>query len=262
VSGAQTAVPPRLRGGIRPLLAAVSFLTRLPVPRRVVLGADDVAAAGPAFPLIGAGIGAAVGALAAALAHPLSPLLAVAVALAVGSLLTGALHLDALADTADALGARSRDRALEIMREPTIGAFGAVAVVLDLLLKAAALSALVGDHRVVRFALVAGALSRLAPVLLAATLTYARPGGGTGAALTRSGRLRAVVALAIAAAIAVVWAGRDGAVLLGVSAALVAALGVGFKRWLGGVTGDALGTALELSETVALIVAVALVGGR
>jgi adenosylcobinamide-GDP ribazoletransferase len=248
--------------GFRALLAALSFLTRVPVPRRVVLDGDDVARAGPAFPVIGAGIGVAVGALAAALAHSFTSLLATAIALAAGALLTGALHLDALADTADALGGGSRERALQIMREPTLGAFGVVAVALDLLLKAAALNALVGHHRVVRVALAAGALSRVAPVLLAAALGYARSGSGTGVALTRGSRLLAGLAAAIAVAIAVVALGGDGAVLVGVTAAVVAAFALVLHRWLGGVTGDTLGAALEVSETLMLVVAVALVGSR
>ncbi len=262
MTGSQAAAPPRIRTGLRALLAALSFLTRVPVPRRVVLDADDVARAGPAFPVIGAGIGAAVGAIAAALASSLTSLLAVAIALVAGALLTGALHLDALADTADALGGGSRERALQIMREPTLGAFGVVAVALDLLLKAAALSALVGHHRVVRFALVAGSLSRLAPVLLAASLGYARRGSGTGVALTRGSRVLAGLAAAIAIAIAVLAARGDGAVLVGVTVALVAAFALVLRRWLSGVTGDTLGAALELSETILLVIAVALVGSR
>jgi adenosylcobinamide-GDP ribazoletransferase len=232
------------------------------VPRRVTLDADDVARAGPAFPVIGAGIGAAVGGIAAALAHSLTSLLATAVAVGAGALLTGALHLDALADTADALGADSRDGALRIMREPTVGAFGVVAVAIDLLLKAAALNALVGHHRAVRFALAAGALSRVVPVLLAAALGYARSGGGTGMALTRGSRLLAVLAAAIAVGIALLAAGGDGAVLAGVTAALALGFGLVVRRSLGGVTGDTLGAALEVTETVALVVAVALVGSR
>jgi adenosylcobinamide-GDP ribazoletransferase len=262
VSSSQAAAPPRSWSGLRALLAALSFLTRVPVPRRVPLDGDDVARAGPAFPVIGAGIGAAVGAIAAALAPTLTPLLATAIALGAGALLTGALHLDALADTADALGADSRDRALQIMREPTVGAFGVVAVAIDLLVRAAALNALVGHHRVVRLALAAGALSRVVPVLMAAALGYARSGGGTGMALTRGSRLLAVLAAAVAAGIAVLAAGGDGAVLVGVTAGLAVAFGLVLRRALGGVTGDTLGAALELSETVALVIAVALVSTR
>jgi len=250
----------RTRGAWRAPLAAVAFLTRIPIA--VTLDAEDVARAGPAFPLVGAAIGAGVGALAAALAGTMSPLLAVALALTVGTALTGALHLDALADTADALGARSRERALAIMRDPAIGAFGAVAIGLDLLLKVAALAALVRDDRVVRFAVAAGALSRLVPVILASTLRYARPGEGAGAALTHGGRPRAAFAAVLAVAIAVAVAGVSGAQLAGLTLALIVVLAVSFRRWLGGVTGDLLGAALELAETAALVLAVALAGTR
>src|SRR4029077_18108554 len=88
---------PGVRGGdtvtaeLRGALAAVCFLTRLPLGRWVTLDASDVARAGIAFPVIGAGMGASVGALAAALAGGLSALLAVAIALTVGTVLTGAL---------------------------------------------------------------------------------------------------------------------------------------------------------------------------
>jgi adenosylcobinamide-GDP ribazoletransferase len=245
---------------LRALLAALTFLTRIPLGRTVVLDGDDVARAGPAFPLVGAGIGAAVGGIAATLAHPLSPLVAVVLALAAGTVLTGALHLDALADAADALGARSRERALEIMRDHAIGAYGAAAIALDLLIKAATLSVLVDRADVLRFAVAAGALSRLTPVLLAAWLPYARPGGGAGASLTRGGRRRAAVAALVALAIAVAVAGLDGAIVSACGAAVAVLLARAFYLWLGGVTGDALGAAVELTEAAVLVVAVALVG--
>ena len=249
----------RRRMELRGLLAALTFLTRVPLGRRLVLDGEDVARAGPAFPLVGAGIGAAVGGLAAALAHSLPPLLAVALALAAGAVLTGALHLDALADTADALGARSRERALEIMRDHAVGAYGAVAIALDLLIKAAALAALL-NHHVLRFAVAAGALSRLTPVLLAAALPYARPGPGAGVSLTRGGRGRAIVAVIVALAIAALVAGIAGVVLAASAVACAALLGACFRRWLGGITGDTLGAAAELTEALVLVVAVALVG--
>lgn len=253
---------PRAWVELRALLAALAFLTRVPLGRGLLLNGDDVARAGPAFPLVGAGIGAVIGGIAAALAHPLSPFLAVTLALAAGTVLTGALHLDALADTADALGARSRARALEVMRDHAIGAYGAVAIALDLLIKAAALSVLVNREQVVRFAVAAGALSRLTPVLLAAWLPYARPGGGAGASLTRGGRRRAAAACLVALAIAVAVAGLEGAIVASCALVVAALFGIFLHRWLGGVTGDALGAAAEVAEATVLVVAVALVGVR
>src|SRR5205807_10113248 len=89
---------------LRAVAAAVAFQTRLPLGRRIVVGGEDVARSGVAFPLVGAGVGAAVGGVAVALAPHLSPLLAAVIGLAAAALLTGGLHFDAHADTADALG--------------------------------------------------------------------------------------------------------------------------------------------------------------
>lgn len=254
--------PRRVAVELRALAAAVAFLTRLPVGNRVTLDGDDVTRAGAVFPLVGAGIGAAVGLIASGLAGSLSPLLACAVAVAAGTLVTGALHIDALADTADACGAHTRERALAIMRDSTIGAFGATAIALDLLIKTAALAALVADDRVVGFALAAGALSRCVPVALGAALPYARSGEGAGVATTRAGAGRATVAGALAIAVTVAVDGVDGAVLAAAAAALAAGFWLGYRRWLAGVTGDGLGAAVEVTETALLVIAVALVGSR
>src|SRR5437016_12666086 len=101
----------------RALPAAVAFLTRIPVGG----GAFDIGAGAPLFPLVGAAIGAAVGGAAYGLARIAPPLVAAGVALGFGALLTGALHLDGLADTADALGGRTPEAPLAIMRDHPIG---------------------------------------------------------------------------------------------------------------------------------------------
>jgi adenosylcobinamide-GDP ribazoletransferase len=192
--------------------------------------------------------------------HPrLSPILAASLAVALSILLTGALHLDALADTADAVGASSRERALEIMRDSRIGSFGAAVLAIDLIVKVAAVAQLVDRGGAVSALIAAGALSRGASPPLASLLPYPRAGGGPGSVLTGSvGLVGAVGAPLLAVAIAIVAAGTTGAVLVGVVAASTALLGLVFRAWLGGVTGDALGTVTELGETCALVVAAAL----
>ncbi len=252
---------PRSRLELRGAAAALAFLTRIPMSRRLALDGGDIARAGPAFPLVGAGLGAVVGGIAVSLATLLSPLIAAGLALAIGTLLTGALHLDALADSADALGARSRERALEIMRDHAIGAYGAIALALDVLIKAAAIAALARDGDVLPFVIAAGALSRAVPVPLAAALPYARPGEGLARSLAMGAWARAAAAAAIATLIAVLATGFDGLVLTACAAVLAVSLGAAFARWLGGVTGDTLGAAVELSELAMLVVAVALAGG-
>jgi adenosylcobinamide-GDP ribazoletransferase len=231
-----------------PLLAAVAFLTRIPVG-----GASFEIGAGAAlFPVVGAGVGAAAGGTAYGLARVVPPLVAAGAALAVGVLLTGALHLDGLADTADALGVRSREAALAIMRDHAIGTYGTVALVLDLLVKGGALAALAGRSDVVLEALAAGALSRAVPVVLGLVLPDLREEGA--GAMFRVSPSAAAVAVVLAAALAV----PAGALLIAVAAAAALVLGVWLRRWLGGRTGDTLGAATELVETVVLAAAAAL----
>jgi adenosylcobinamide-GDP ribazoletransferase len=254
------ASPSKARRELRAAGAAVCFLTRFPLGRLVNVDSDDLAQAGVAFPLVGAAVGALVGAVALLLMHSLGSWLAAVLALATGALLTGGLHLDALADSADALSANTRARALEIMRDHAIGSYGATALALDLLLKAGALSTLAAHGHVVRVAVAAGALSRTAPVLLAAALPYARTDTGLGRSLTHSSRARATIATVLAAGIAVSLAGADGAIAAAAAAAITLLLGLSYRRWLNGVTGDTLGAAVEVTEIAVFLIAVALLG--
>ena len=134
----------RLRRRSVPVRAPVAFLTRVPVGRWVDLDAEDVARGAVAVPARRGRDRRARRPRRRRARRPAQrrssprPL-----AVAVEALLTGAIHLDALADSADGLGAADRERALEIMREPTIGSFGATALLLDLLAKTAALAAIV-----------------------------------------------------------------------------------------------------------------------
>jgi adenosylcobinamide-GDP ribazoletransferase len=229
------------------------------VPVGRVLDERDVGRGAALFPLVGAGIGALTGLVAEGLTGPLPSLLAAAVALAFALVVTGALHLDGLADTADALGARSRVEALAIMRDARIGTFGAAALVLDLLVKAAALSFLVDHTNAVAAVAIATALARAAPLPLAALLPYARAGGGPGSVLTgRASPGGTVAAIAIAGAFAAGLLGWDGGIAAAAVAATAVLCGLGWRTWLGGVTGDTLGATVELSETVALVVLVGL----
>jgi len=247
-----------VRNELRGLAAALALLTRVPVGRSVVLDAADVARGAAFFPLVGAGVGAVVGGVTAALCDPLTAPLAAVLGLAAGAVLTGALHLDALADTADALGATTRERALEIMRDHSIGAYGAVALLVDLGAKGVALATLAARGQVLVFAVCAACAARVAPVLLSAALPYARPGGGLGSALAQTGRVRRAFALVIAAAVCAGVAGVHGAIVLGVAVALTVPAIVVARRWLGGITGDVLGSTAELAEVAALVAAVAL----
>jgi adenosylcobinamide-GDP ribazoletransferase len=240
---------------LRPAAAAVSFLTRVPLGR-FELAADDVARGAFLFPVVGAGIGAFVALAAEWVAGPLAAFLAAVVAVALEAVLTGAIHFDALADAADGLGAHSRERALEIMRDPAIGSFGALALVLDALLKVGAIAMLVAGDALLPV-LAAFALGRTAPLLLGLTLPYARAGGGSGRALTDGRVWSRAGGIALAGAIAAAALRWNALAVAGAAAAVTVVIGLGARRRLGGVTGDVLGAAAELATAAGLLAAAA-----
>jgi adenosylcobinamide-GDP ribazoletransferase len=252
--------PPRtgLVAELRGAASSLTFLTRLPLGTPFVLDAEDLARSAPYFPLVGAGIGGVVALVALGVSSVAGPLLAAvgAVALYVG--LTGALHLDGVADTFDGLGTNSREKALSVMREPTIGTFGATALFLVLFLWAALLATLVGRPAFLDVLVVVGALSRLGPVLLLVALPYARPEGGTGTGLSRGSKVRAGVAVGIALGLAILLLGFPGLLITAVLLLALAGLGTGFRRWLGGVTGDTLGCSIEILSILGLAAALVL----
>jgi adenosylcobinamide-GDP ribazoletransferase len=235
---------------------ALTFLTRLPLGRFVQVDAGDVARGAVVFPVVGAAVGAIAGGIALAAAQVLPDFLAAALGIAAAALVTGALHLDALADTADAVGATGRDEALTVMRDSRIGSFGATALALDLIVKVGCVAALLGAGHAVAALVAAGALSRAASLPVVAVLPYPRAEGGV-----LNGRLSLLAAataalLGVAVALLVWWSAAAWLVLTAV--AVAAGLGLWFWRWLGGATGDCLGATTELCETAVLVVAVAL----
>jgi adenosylcobinamide-GDP ribazoletransferase len=183
---------------------------------------------------------------------------AAALALAVLAMVTGALHEDGLADTVDGFwGGRDRDRRLSIMKDSRIGSYGALALILSVLLRWSALAALFGGGAGLLALMAVGALSRASMAGVMALLPFARPGGlaaGTGhppilAVLTGGG-------LALLLALASVGPAALAAAL----AALVAAAAVGALAWhrIGGQTGDVLGAAQQAAEMAGLVVLAAL----
>jgi adenosylcobinamide-GDP ribazoletransferase len=231
------------------LVAATTFLTRLPLGRVVSVDREAVARAAPVYPLVGGAIGGIGGAVVDVTSGPLPALAAAVLGLAVVAFVTGAMHLDALADTADALGGMTRERRLEIMRDHGVGAFAAAAVVLVLLFDASVLADV--DHAWSAFA-AAAACARWAPLPLAVALPYARREGQGAALVGSTSVVRALLALAAACIVAIGVRGLDGLAAVGAAAATALVLGLFFRRWIGGVTGDTLGATTELAQAAGL----------
>lgn len=244
---------------LRPAAAAITFLTRAPLGRFVRVDASDVARGAWLFPAVGGAVGGGCGLLADVAASWLPALAAGGLAVGTAALVTGALHLDALADTADALGAKNREQALEIMRDHAVGAFGATALIVVCVLDAAVLGTLAETDDAALVGLAAGAASRAAMLPSAMVLPYARTGEtGQGRVLAGVGPAALVLAFGLAVLLALP-AGTAGLWAVAAAALTAVVVGVAAWRWFGGVTGDVLGATAKVAETAALLAGVALV---
>jgi adenosylcobinamide-GDP ribazoletransferase len=167
-------------------------------------------------------------------------------------LVTGALHEDGLADFADGLGGSTRKQSLAIMRDHRIGSYGVIALILPLAIRITAI-AVIAETAAVAAALIAtGAVSRLAAVLVMATLPAARADGLSASVGRPSG---ALAAAALGVALAISWLLLPfGTALIAVITAAAAALAIGAiaSARLGGQTGDVLGAVVVLAECLAL----------
>ena len=167
-------------------------------------------------------------------------------------LLTGGLHLDGLADCLDGLVGRDREHRLAIMRDSRIGTFGAVGLILFLMLEIVTVAEL-GPAVRWRALIVVPTLARAVPPVLARCFPSARPVGQGASFVTGVSALAAPVALGIAALIAVLTLRLAGVAALGVGLAIAFAVAGFQNRRLGGLTGDVLGAAVELAELGALL---------
>jgi adenosylcobinamide-GDP ribazoletransferase len=208
------------------------------------------------FPVVGALIGLVVGGAWWGADRVLPPLLAAAVVVVVDLVLTGMLHLDGVADSADGLLPHlDRERRLAVMAEPTTGAFAVTAVAGVLLLRTAALASRPAD---VGLLVAIWAASRSVMAGVATTRPYARPGGLASSFLgDRMAPVLAAAGIAAATVLAGVAAGRAGVgAIVGLVLVSIAIVALAQRR-LGGFTGDVLGAVGVLGETVALVVAAA-----
>jgi adenosylcobinamide-GDP ribazoletransferase len=244
---------------IRQLAVAVAFLTRVPMPSRLVFDAKDVGRSARWFPLIGLMIGGILVAALQLFSLVFPPLATAFLIAAVDALLTGALHLDGLADSMDGFGGgRTREDVLRIMRDHAIGTYGAVALVLVVGIKAATLAALIERHSAASWVAFMPMLGRWPVVLLSATQPYARrsdqegapPGGAVSDFV---GRVELVVASATALPIAFLLAQWRGVAAAFLVLAVSWLWGWYCRLRIGGITGDTLGASVEISEALVLL---------
>ena len=238
---------------LRGLWLATQFLTRVPVPRVADFSSRDLSRSALWFPVVGIGVGILVMSI-TLLTRQQNGLLAASLGVLGWAWVTGALHLDGLADLVDALAAshRNPERFFPVLADPHLGACGGVSIVLVLIVKTAALAQL-PSSALIAVPLVLG-WARLGPLAWSRWLAPLK----AGQAERFSWNLSAG------------WIALWGALLLAASAVLspvlcaaplvLAAWGTWLRVRLGGVTGDCLGAGVEVSETV-LLVGLALMNG-
>jgi len=247
---------------VRSLLATVRFLTILPTPGKCATTAEDFAGALWWFPVVGLGIGAMAAGLSWALWQVLPPLPAAVLLVLAMTGISGALHMDGLADTADGfLSSRPKERILEIMKDSHIGAMGVIAIVGVLLLKVAALSHFVEPDRVWPVALLMPLAGRCMMPPAIVLMPYARPEGGLGALFGGSrSPWPAVWALVVLGGAGWLLAEVTGLVCLAAVVLMTLLFSLWSLRKIGGATGDTFGATCELCEVTIALTALATLG--
>lgn len=241
-----------VRGLLRSVMAAFSFLTRLPIPAAAV-AERDLGRGVIWFPLVGAAMGAVWVGVARGLQGHLAPGPLAVLLVALLAAMSGGLHLDGVADTFDALGGGRGDRTrmLDIMRDSRIGAHGAAALFLVLAGKIfAVLDLLARGDLFPLFA--APVLARLAVVPLLVCFRYARPAGLGSPFRAHARAWHVVAALPLPLALCV-WAGPSMLVPGGAAVTAALACALALNRHLDGLTGDVYGAAIELAEVAFLV---------
>ncbi len=232
---------------IRAFSHALQFLTRLPAPPIGVFDPADLSRSALWFPVIGGLVGVIVAAAlwAGAVA---SPWIGALLALIAWVWVTGGMHLDGLGDVADALGAahRSPERFIEVLRDPHIGAYGTMAIVLQLIAKLVLLAAIASPPALAAVVLIA-AWARWGALVWG---TFLPPlASGSGERFAWHIDQRGMVAEGVILAALSLWL----APLLLLAAVVIAGVAVYWKYRLGGITGDCLGAGIELTEAMLLL---------
>ena len=243
-----------LQKPVRSFLAGLRFLTIFPTFASGEKDGDYLPGALFYFSFIGLLVGAVAAAVYTLASVATSPLVSAVITVILLSLLSGFLHLDGLADTADGfMSSRSSSRCLEIMRDSHIGVMGCAAICGVWLLKTSALLS-IDETEIVSGVIIAATAGRVAIVCLMSLLPYARQEGGLASLFAPSAEKRAALVslLLLAIIVVLVSVGR----LLFTTIALVAVLALFAplcRRRIGGYTGDTLGAVCELTETAVLL---------
>lgn len=242
---------------MRSLRAAIVFLTRIPVGvgRQ---GPPPLSQAVPWFPMVGTIVGCLVGVVYLLASQALPATVAAVVTIAFGIAITGAFHLDGLADSADAFaGGTTVERRFEILKDSRLGTYGTSALVLVLFLEVAALATLAPRTGLIALVTAHGIGRASAVGVMVLTRNTAKEGLGADY-LADLSRIRGALGIAVVVGVAVLLNGSDGALLIAFALPASLLTWAWSYRSIGGVVGDSLGAIAQLSQTSVLVAATAL----
>ena len=233
---------------LRRFLLALQFLTRLPVPRGLATSEAELGQAAAFFPLVGVIVGASAAAVFLLVQRVVPFSVAVFVTLAFAAFITSGFHEDGLADTFDGLGGGwTKDRALEIMRDSRIGAYGSLALIFLVLGKYTTLTAL-EPRQIWRWLILAHTASRWTVLPLCLWLPYARAEGQGKLVARQVGSLAFVIGSLTLVLVLLLFPPRVAFIAVAIVAAVTLFSGLYFKRRLNGITGDCLGAVNQITE--------------
>ena len=238
---------------MRLYIIALQFLTIIPLPFSVKCEKEDMGRSLAVFPLVGLTIGAVLAGADLLMAPWLSRPLCGALLITLLSAITGALHLDGLADVCDGIAARGgRERFLEVMKDSRVGAVGVVGLVLGLLLKWQALAAIPAAV-MWQALLLFPCLARFAQVQTVVFSRNAREAGLGSTFIAGAGAPQMMTAATVTLAAAWLLLGITGLIVLAATYLFTWLAKAWFHRRLGGITGHAVGCISELNEILALL---------
>ena len=235
---------------IKQLIILIQFMTRIPVFVNVEYDEEKLGKSIKYFPLVGAIIGIflyGINILAGKIT--VNRQIAAIIIIIAEIFITGLIHIDGLADTADGLFSYAeKEKILEIMKDPRVGTNGAVALILYFMTKVILLSEII----------LYPVISRLSTSINAGLGEYARKNGMSNGIIGKNGKKEAVISIIITMILSFIILKAKGLIILIFAILFILLLMKGVKRKIGGITGDTMGASLELTSILVLLAGVVL----
>lgn len=232
----------------------LQFFTRIPININLEVKEEEFPKGIVYFPLVGLVIGLIDAISFVIFYKAINSITAIILMVLTNIMITGALHLDGLADTCDGIfSSRKKDKMLEIMKDSRLGTNGAVAIFFDLALKIALLVAIPVKF-IIPIIIASNVLSRTMLVLICKVGTYARPEGGLGNLfIGKISKVTMVIAIVIGTILSLLLLGKATIIILPVIIGATLIINRYISSKIGGITGDVLGATNELMEILILL---------